>query len=302
MCASDKSGIIFNIQKFSIHDGPGIRTVVFFKGCPLRCRWCANPESQISKQQILWDQKQCHGCQTCVMNCPAQAMTMEKQQIIIHHDLCQGCLTCVNHCPKAALKSEGKAQTVQEVMKVCLQDRLFYEESGGGVTLSGGEALAQPEFALALLKACKEAGIHTAIETTGYVKTSTLDAVRPYVDLFLFDIKHWDTQKHKEGTGVGNEQILENMKYLIANGHEVLPRLPIIPGYNDSAADAKGFAQRLKEVKANSVQLLPFHQFGEKKYKMLHQAYAYADVPALHEEDVIEFRDVLIEEGIHAFF
>ncbi len=298
----EKSGIIFNIQKFSIHDGPGIRTVVFFKGCPLHCRWCANPESQLSKTQVLWDQRECQGCQSCIAHCPAQAISMEGQHIVINHDQCEGCLSCVNHCPKAALKSEGKKQSLEEVMKVCLQDRVFYEESGGGVTLSGGETMAQPEFALSLLKACKEEGIHTAIETTGYVDTKLLDMVRPYVDLFLFDIKHWDVQKHIEGTGVSNEQILTNMKYLIANGHEVLPRLPIIPGYNDSIEDAKGFAQRLKEAKANSVQLLPFHQFGEKKYEMLHQTYAYAEVPALHESDVKEFLEVLIQAGIHAFF
>ena len=302
MSESVNSGIIFNIQKFSIHDGQGIRTVIFFMGCPLRCRWCANPESQVSKTQILWDQKQCHRCQSCISHCPAQAITMDGQDIVIHHDQCQGCLTCVDQCPGSALKSEGKKQSLEEVMKVCLQDRMFYEESGGGVTLSGGEALTQPEFASALLKACKEEGIHTAIETTGYVDRQLLDVVRPYVDLFLFDIKHWDAQKHRKGTGVTNEQILANMKYLIAMGHEVLPRLPIIPGFNDSEADAKGFAQRLKEVKANSVQLLPFHQFGEKKYEMLHQSYAYADVPALHETDVKSFQDVLVQAGIHAFF
>lgn len=302
MSADGKSGILFNIQKFSIHDGPGIRTVVFFKGCPLRCRWCANPESQLSKTQILWDERECRSCHACITHCPAQAITMDQQQIVIHHDQCEGCLSCVNHCPHAALKSEGREQTLEEVMRICLQDRLFYEESGGGVTLSGGEALVQPEFALALLKACKEEGIHTAIETTGYVETQILDRVRPYVDLFLFDIKHWDVQKHIEGTGVSNELILANMRDLIAAGHDVLPRLPIIPGYNDSIADAEGFAKRLKEANADRVQILPFHQFGEKKYEMLHQDYAYADVPALQEGDVQEFQKTLVQAGIHAFF
>lgn len=302
MSESLPTGMIFNIQKFSIHDGPGIRTVVFFKGCPLRCRWCANPESQAVEAQILWDQKQCRGCQKCIADCPSQAVSLQDHQLRIDPDLCQHCFTCVNHCPHGALTKEGESKTLTEVMRICLQDRLFYEESGGGVTLSGGEALAQPKFALALLKACKAEGIHTAIETTGYVDPALLDEIRPYVDLFLFDIKHWDAQKHREGTGVDNELILNNMKHLIATKHQVLPRLPIIPGYNDSEADAKGFAQRLKEVNADTVQLLPFHQFGERKYELLRQSYAYADVPALHEAEVKPFQDVLIKEGIHAFF
>ena len=191
---------------------------------------------------------------------------------------------------------------MEEVLSVCLQDKDFYEESGGGVTLSGGEALSHPDFSVALLKALKEHNIHTAIETTGFAAPEVFDRVAAYLDLLLFDMKHWDQQRHIEGTGVSNQLILENMQRAIASGKEVLPRLPVIPGYNNSLADAEGFVSRLRQVGADNVQLLPFHQFGEKKYDLLGQAYDYSDVPALHEEDLKDFQQVFFDHGINAFF
>lgn len=298
----DQTGVIFNIQKFSLNDGPGIRTVVFFKGCPLRCRWCANPESQSPRIQILWDGGLCQGCGACVKTCPQKAVRLENGLVSVDHDLCRGCGACVSACPGQALKAEGEEKTVEEIVSVCMQDAEFYEESGGGVTLSGGEALMHPDFAIALLRALKEKGIHTAIETTGYASEAVFSKVLPYLDLLLFDIKHWDTQKHMEGTGVSNEPILRNMKAAVGAGKEVLPRLPVIPGYNDSLEDAEGFVRRLREVGARRVQLLPFHQFGEKKYDMLRRDYAYADVPALGEEELTDFRQVFLNAGIEAFF
>ncbi|MCI5952254.1 MAG: glycyl-radical enzyme activating protein [Anaerostipes sp.] len=302
MNISSESGMIFNIQKFSLNDGPGIRTVVFLKGCPLKCRWCANPESQYPKLQILWDREACVGCNTCVSDCPSGAITNVDGNIRIQNAQCQGCHTCIAHCPEDALNAEGESKTVDEILKICLQDKDFYEESGGGVTLSGGEALMQPQFSTALLRTLKEHGIHTAMETTGFASPEVFQSVLPYLDLLLFDMKHWDEKKHKEGTGVSNTQILENLKQAIADGKDVLPRLPVIPDYNHSPADAEGFVRRLKEVGANRIQLLPFHQFGEKKYDMLHKTYAYADVPALHEEDLKEFQQVFLNHGIDAFF
>lgn len=297
-----ETGTIFNIQKFSLHDGPGIRTVVFFKGCPLSCKWCANPESQDAKLQILWDKAKCTGCKTCTSTCPAKAISHREGTIHIDTGLCRRCLTCISCCPQQALKAEGETKTVKEVLDTCLQDEAFYEESGGGVTLSGGEALMQPEFATALLQALKDRHIHTAIETTGYADPETFRRVTCLADLLLFDIKHWDEKKHKEGTGVSNRKILDNMKSSIDSGKNVLPRLPVIPGYNDSPRDAEGFVRRLFEVGAKEVQLLPFHQFGEKKYDMLGKAYSYTDVPALHEEELEDFRQVFIRHGIQAFF
>lgn len=302
MNQTSESGIIFNIQKFSLHDGPGIRTVIFFKGCPLKCKWCANPEGQSSKIQILYDKEKCIGCKKCIAICPSSAISNKNNEIFIENSLCSGCLSCVINCPGHALKSEGENKTVTEILDICLQDKVFYEESGGGITLSGGEALMHPDFALAILKSLKGCNIHTAIETTGFAAPEIFDKVTDYIDLLLFDIKHWNEKKHIEGTGVSNKLILENMKRAIASGKKVLPRLPVIPGFNNTLEDAIGFVQRLHEVGANKVQLLPFHQFGEKKYDMLGKEYSFSDIPALHEEELAEFRQIFIDNGIHAFF
>ena len=260
------SGVVFNIQKFSVNDGPGIRTVVFLKGCPLRCRWCANPESQSARVQILWDGEKCLRCGHCVSLCSHGALRTEDGAVRPVPENCTGCLRCVGECPGRALQAEGEQKTVEEVVRVCMQDMPFYEESGGGVTLSGGEALMQPEFSIALLRALRERGVHTAVETTGYASPEVFRAVAEQADLLLFDIKHWDGERHRQGTGVTNELPLANMKLAIRMGKDVLPRLPVIPGFNDSLEDVKGFALRLHEVGASRVQLLPFHQFGQRKY------------------------------------
>lgn len=298
----DLAGSVFNIQKFSLHDGPGIRTVVFLKGCPLHCKWCANPESQSTSVQILWDAKKCLRCGACVRNCRQGAAEMREDSILINDRLCTGCRSCASVCPAGALEAGGEQKTVSQVVKVCLQDQPFYEESGGGVTLSGGEALMQPEFAAALARELKAHGIHTAMETTGYAEPEVFDAATADVGLLLFDIKHWNAEKHVEGTGVDNTRILFNMRRAISGGREVLPRLPVIPGYNDSLRDAAGFAGLLRRAGADKVQLLPFHQFGESKYALLGKQYSYKDVPALHEEDLRNFRQAFLDEGINAFF
>ena len=302
MNPNDQTSIVFNIQKFSLHDGPGIRTVVFLKGCPLKCKWCANPESQSPRIQILWDKEKCLGCGACAASCPQGAVLKTGRIIRINGKTCSGCGICAAGCPAQALRAEGEVKTVREVLNVCLQDRDFYEESGGGVTLSGGEALVHPDFSMALADALQKHNIHVAMETTGFAAPELFDRVTGHMDLLLFDVKHWDEAKHLEGTGVSNRLILDNMKRAIASGMRVLPRLPVIPGYNNTLADAKGFAARLKETGACEIQLLPFHQFGEKKYDELGKPYAYTDVPALHEEDLKDFRQVLLDQGIRAFF
>ena len=295
-------GLIFNIQKFSVNDGPGIRTNVFLKGCPLRCRWCANPESQLPRVQILRDSKKCVQCHHCLELCPEQAISLTGTQLKWNVSACTGCQQCVNECPQHALSSAGEWKSVEEVLQVCLQDRDFYEESHGGVTLSGGEVLSSPGFAIALLTKLQQEGIHTAIETSGYAAESSFLSVIAHTDLLLFDMKHWQPQRHKEGTGVSNELPLANMRLSITHGKDVLPRIPVIPGYNDTLSDAAGFAQRLKDVGAARVQLLPFHQFGQNKYHLLGQDYAYADTPALHPEELIGFQQVFLEHDIQAFF
>lgn len=293
-------GTVFNIQKFSLHDGPGIRTVVFLKGCPLQCKWCSNPESQRFTKQILWDEKLCIRCGACAQNCRKEAICLEEDQnrITIDADTCIGCLSCIGACKKRALKVEGEEKNVEDVLNVIMQDIDFYEESGGGVTFSGGEALAQPEFTKALIAVCKEKGLHTAIETTSYAKKEIYLDVTDQVDLMLCDLKHWDSDKHKEGTGVGNELILENIKAAAKLGRNILLRLPVIPDFNDSLEDAKGFVQRMKELGLHRIQLLPFHQFGEHKYHSLGKVYTYKNVAALHPEDLTEYKQIFEEEGM----
>lgn len=297
-----QKGTIFNIQKFSTNDGPGVRTTVFFKGCPLKCKWCANPESQSTAVQILYDKTRCVRCSTCVHTCPEKAVFLSDDGVSINPDSCIGCLKCVHGCPGEALSYEGESKTVQEVVKVCLQDLDFYETSGGGVTISGGEGMAQPEFLEALLIELKKHQIHLAIETTGYTKPDVFQRLAPMFDLLLFDVKHYDSDRHYEGTHVHNKQIVENLKWAIAQGIKVLPRIPVIPGFNASPEDAAGIARLLQQIGTQQVQLLPFHQFGENKYHKLCQKYEYENVAALHEDDLTDYQRIFTENGIKAFF
>ena len=296
------SGTVFNIQKFSVNDGPGIRTVVFLKGCPLRCRWCANPESQLAKPQVLWDANKCLNCGHCRQICPADAITRSDGRLLIDHSACTACGACVRDCPAHALKEEGKRMTVQQVLDTVLQDLPFYEESGGGMTLSGGEMLMQPVFARNLLLAAKEEGLHTCCETTGYAKSESFATFLEVLDLLLFDVKHWDAEAHRRGTGITNELPLRNLRAAIRAGKEVLPRIPVIPGFNDSLEDAERLSARLGEAGADCCQLLPFHQFGENKYTLLGKDYPYRDVPAFHREDLEDYRQIFLQNGINAFF
>ena len=297
-----EKGITFNIQKFSIHDGPGIRTTVFFKGCPLRCEWCSNPESQIKNVQILHDQSKCSYCLSCVAACPNGAITHEDNKIIINEDKCVGCLTCVNSCPNRALSYEGDYQTIEEIVDICMQDIDFYEESGGGVTISGGEGMSQPDFLKKLIAELKKNSVHVAIETTGYVKKETFEELARELDLLLFDVKHYDREKHYNGTKVYNDLIVENLKWAIDNGIEVLPRIPVIPDFNNSLEDAEGLAKLLVEVGAKKVQLLPFHQFGEKKYELLNRNYKYKNKKALYPEELEEYQKIFLDKGLNCFF
>lgn len=297
-----QTGVIFNIQKFSINDGPGIRTVVFFKGCPLHCKWCANPESQLAKIQILWDKKKCLHCHHCLEICLSKAISLKDNNIFIDTNKCTLCKQCINTCPQKALTSEGKIKTVQQVLDIVLQDEVFYEESDGGITLSGGEFLMQTQFAEELLIAAKEKNLHTCCETTGFCTPEKFQHIIQYIDYILFDLKHWNSQKHLEGTGIDNKLILTNMKYAISTGKKVLPRIPVIPKFNDSLEDAKRFCEVLHDVGSNQCQLLPFHQFGENKYHLLNKQYAYENQPALHREDLQDYLQIFLDNDIHAFF
>ncbi|MDS0527981.1 glycyl-radical enzyme activating protein [Clostridium sp. SHJSY1] len=293
---------IFNIQKFSIHDGPGIRTVVFFKGCPLSCLWCSNPESQNPKIQVLCDESKCKYCLHCIDNCSKNAICLNNGHIEINSKKCISCFTCRNSCHNKAISVDGEFFTLLDVIKEIMKDEMFYEESNGGVTLSGGEVLMQHEFASNLLKFLKNQNIHTAIETTGYASKEIFSNFINNVDLLLFDIKHYDREKHFKSTNVYNDLIIENLKLAIIKEKEVIIRIPVIPNINSNLEDAKGFCELLKSVGAKKVNLLPFHQFGQRKYNLLNKSYVFKDVKQLHDEDLISYQNIFIENGLDCYF
>ena len=249
---------IFDIQRASFVDGPGIRTTVFFKGCNLRCAWCHNPESQSAKTEMLFYKNRCTGCGKCKEKCPN---SLEK---------CDFCGKCVLFCPHDAREICGKEYTVDDVMREVLKDKAIYENSGGGVTFSGGECMLQIDFLEEVLKKCKEQGIHTAVDTAGHVPTEYFERILPHTDLFLYDIKCFDEEKHKKYTGVGNELILSNLKKLISLGAKIWIRIPVIPGVNDTLSEMKKIKSFIDSSGGvEKIELLPYHAMGEHKYSAL---------------------------------
>ncbi|MBU9727704.1 glycyl-radical enzyme activating protein [Diplocloster modestus] len=299
---TDGKGIILQIQKFSIHDGPGIRTTVFLKGCNLRCRWCANPESQICRPEFTLDRLKCVRCGRCVENCGQRARTVigPQEYPAVDPAVCTMCLACEQHCPQQAIGHEGRLVTAGEVAAEAKKDKPFYDHSGGGVTLSGGEVLMQREFTISLCRKLHEQGIHVAVETAAAVPSEQFQELLREVDYLFVDMKHYDSVKHREGTGVGNEQVLQNIEGLQDSNKPFRIRIPVIPGFNDSAKDAKGFAQVLNKLGVPEVQLLPFHQMGERKYELLGREYTYQGKPQLHPEDLEAYRGIFEKYHIKA--
>jgi pyruvate formate lyase activating enzyme len=293
-------GVIFNIQHYSIHDGPGIRTTVFLKGCPLRCLWCQNPESQASRPEIFFDSEKCSGCGTCVQVCPEGAIEIYEGRSRTNRDLCQGNGKCAEVCPNEARNLMGRYATAGEVFERVAADDIFYQRSGGGVTLSGGEPLAQPQFAISLLKLCKDAAIHTALDTCGYASWATVKQVLEYVDLVLYDLKHMDPVEHKKHTGVPNELILDNAKR-IHHGLSIpmLARIPLIPGYNDTAENIAATAQFIAtELDSIEVHLLPYHRMGETKYERMEEPERSISVQPPSDERMEEIKEVFESFGL----
>lgn len=278
-------GYVFNIQKYSLHDGPGIRTVVFLKGCQLRCRWCSNPESQLLQPEISYSKEKCIHCLECIDKCDKKAINIIKQKdidnnkIMIDRNKCNNCGECVKICPSKALTIYGELTSYKEVVDIVEKDIDFYSKSQGGLTISGGEPLSQPEFTKSILKEAKARRIHTAIETCGYGKWSDLKEVAMLLDYIIFDIKSMNNEKHKEYTGASNKLILDNFSSLCKEFPNLkkLVRTPVIPGFNDSIKDIQEIREFIKEKPNIKYELLPYHRLGKVKYENLGREYLMKD-------------------------
>jgi len=293
-------GTVFDIERFSLHDGRGIRTVVYLKGCPLRCSWCHNPESNRAEPQIGFYPERCGGCGACVKVCPNGALFGTKGRI--EREKCTGCLKCVEVCPYEARVAYGRKMTPEEVVRQVLRDRVFYKNSEGGVTLSGGEVSMQPAFASEVLRLCQKEGIHTAIETCGFCNRESFEAILVYVDQLLYDIKCMDPEIHRRYTGVDNRLILENASRASEVVKEMVVRWPVIPGVNDTAENAEALADFMRERMpvVKRVDLLPYHSVGKSKCACLDREYGYEMPYELTGERVEQLKCILGEKGLDA--
>jgi pyruvate formate lyase activating enzyme len=295
-------GLIFDIQKFAIHDGGGIRTLVFLKGCPLLCPWCSNPESLAGKPEITFVCNNCISCGKCLEICPSDAINRDESNgkgLIIDRDRCTLCGQCAKHCYAGAINIIGRYLSVPELMEIIERDRKFYEQSNGGVTFSGGEPMAQPEFLKAALKETQRRGIHTAIETSSFVNWETYASILEHVDLVLTDLKHMDDAEHKRLTGVSNKVILDNLRNISRLDIPVKIRLPLIPGFNDSTRNLEATADFVEQLShVQSLDILPYHRLGEMKWGQLGQDYSLAGVEALTLEETEAHIQLFRDRGL----
>ena len=298
----EMKGLIYDIQRFAIHDGPGIRTLVYMKGCPIKCLWCSSPHTQKPSPEILHAENNCKKCGRCVAICPSHAISLsEKDGIKINRKLCTNCGECAEICLNNALEHIGNHVTVEELFKEIRKDSPFYRRSNGGVTVGGGESTMQSYFVTAFLKRCKQSYIHTAIETCGYVKWEQLEKLLEYLDLIYLDIKHMDPIEHKHLTGVSNEIILENAR----KASKLCPmiiRIPIVPGYNDSDENILNtaiFASKLGKY-FKRIELLPYHKFGTQTYSKLGREYKLTDVEPPNDDQMKRLKEIVESCGIEA--
>lgn len=270
--------VITNIQKFSVHDGPGIRSIVFFKGCPLRCRWCANPENLAPQPQLMIHAMKCIHCGRCIDRCKQGAIAARDGELITLREKCTDCGTCAAACVSGARVLQGQWKTTEEVEQVIDRDLPFYQNSGGGVTFSGGEPLLHPDFIVEIARHYRQKGLNAAVETCGQVPWENIETVQPWVDLFLYDLKCMDSSRHRRFCGCGNEQILSNLRALCQSSR-VIVRIPIIPGFNDAEEDIAAAAAFLKELPGGmeGVHCLPYHNYGRSKYEALGMEYPLPD-------------------------
>ncbi|MDY6879201.1 MAG: glycyl-radical enzyme activating protein [Desulfatiglans sp.] len=295
--SDSEKGLIFNIQRFSIHDGPGIRTTMFMKGCPLHCRWCSNPESMSSTPEIMTFDAKCIGCKKCVLTCPQGAISFEDGGRRIQWDKCDQCLECAEVCPSGSIERVGRYIDVDEAVVEIEKDKLFYANSKGGVTFSGGEPLNQWKFVRDVSRKCQEKGIHTTLDTTGYAPWDNMVQVLEHTDLVLFDIKQLDSAIHKAQTGVGNELILENVEKTVQMVTTWL-RIPVIPGFNDSVDTIKEISEFGSKMEVKKISLLPYHQWGAQKYARLGRDYPLEGLEGFADEYVEELGEVVKSCGL----
>lgn len=294
--------LITSIQKYSIHDGDGIRTTVFFKGCLLKCVWCHNPETQGYDKELLYDKEKCTGCRNCEPVCPNKAITKKDGKVVTDINLCNGCGSCVDFCNLNLREIAGKEYTVDELVKELKKDEMFYEESGGGVTLSGGEVMtANMDFVEAVLKKLHRLGITVTIDTCGQAPYCNFERILPYVDTFLYDIKTMDNDIHKKYMGAGNEQILENLERLSAAGARIFIRIPAIKEVNGNLKDMEDIISYLleKNIRVANVNLLPYHNTGSGKYEKMGRTYEGTDLHAPDETEMESFVELFKEAGFH---
>lgn len=299
----ERKALIFNIQKYNMYDGPGVRTIVFFKGCPLRCQWCSNPESQLRRFDILFKKNSCVHCGACAAVCPTgvQVMNGKGEHEVVRDAQCIGCRKCEEVCAPSALAVSGEVRSVSELLAIIEEDKPFYNTSGGGLTIGGGEVLVQPEAAANLLMATKQVGINTAIETCGYARQEALACVAEFTDLFLYDVKHVDSKKHYRMTGVHNDTILDNLQWLLENRHAVTVRVPLLKGFNDDDASLQGLIRFLEpylEYKNfKGIDLLPYHKMGVNKYSQLDREYPLTGDPVPTDADLERIERILRQCG-----
>ncbi len=293
-------GMICGLERFAIHDGPGIRTLVFFKGCPLRCRWCSSPHTQRNVPETLHNDVRCESCGLCVERCHLEAVSLsETDGIVIDREVCDACGECADFCPNQAREVTGKQVTVEELFKEVEKDSSFYRRSGGGVSVGGGEATMQAKFVTAFLQRCKKAYIHTVLETCGYVSTKNWESILEHVDLLYLDLKHMDDATHRDLTGVSNRLILENA----TRASELVPmilRVPVVSGHNDSEENILATAKFVRGLGENvqRIDLLPYHKLGTHRYDHLGREYDFEDVEAPDDEHMELLKDVVVSAGV----
>lgn len=297
--SEDKKAIIFNVQRYSTEDGPGVRTTVFFKGCPLNCLWCSNPESKKHQPQLMHFNKTCVECYACLEACPNGANKKNDDgSVWVDRDLCKDCGTCVAVCPANARSIAGKPMTVDEVFSIIEKDANYYMNSDGGVTFGGGECTSQPEFLLALMEKCYNKGYHICLDTCALASWEVLEKMLPMVDMVLLDIKHLDPAKHKEYTGADNQLILDNAAKMKQMGKNIIVRLPLIPGHNDDEKNLKATGRFMKLWGLDKIDILPYHRFGVNKYDAIGEEYLAENIPPIDKNTINKAVQILESYGL----